>query len=95
MGGTLINKSRNKLIDGGNILKHYELVVWMVEHGAIIDDGDPEDDRSCHPPLLETCVAYGSLGLLKYLREEGARLGKIRLHLVESIAVETGVDPST
>ncbi|KAF2685368.1 hypothetical protein K458DRAFT_430895 [Lentithecium fluviatile CBS 122367] len=82
------------LIDSPIILENYELVVWMVEHGTIVDGGDPENDRSWPTPLLETCAAYGTVQAFRYLMEKGAKLGRKTLHRATLMAAELGTDPS-
>jgi hypothetical protein len=84
-----------RLIDSGHVLYNYELVVWMVEHGAIVDDGDPEAMTSWPRPLLESCGSYGSVRSFVFLRDKGAKLGRRTLHLATLVAAELGADPST
>jgi hypothetical protein len=84
-----------RLIDSGHILYNYDLVAWLVERGAIVDDGDPEAITSWPPPLLELCGSYGSVRSFVFLRDKGAKLGRRTLHLATLVAAELGADPST
>ena len=83
-----------RLVHSPHVLQDYQLVVWMVEHGAIIDDGDLEAKTPCPPTLLEDCGPHGAVRSFKYLQSKGARCGKKTLHLTARVAADLGADPS-
>lgn len=68
---------RYRLID--YVCGREDLVEWLLEHGATIDDGE-KNTYSC-PPLLQGVAEHGLVGLYKRLQELGAPHGPRELHL--------------
>lgn len=64
-----------------------DLVEWLLDHGATVDDGE-KDTVKC-PPLLQSEAARGLVSIYKRLQELGAPHGKRELHL----AVERASGP--
>ncbi|KAI0169678.1 hypothetical protein GGR52DRAFT_592228 [Hypoxylon sp. FL1284] len=74
-----------------------ELARWLAEDKGAAVDCEPSDEgddtRARPPPVLETCAAFGSVGMFEYLEERGARFGRRVLHEAVQTAAERGADP--
>ncbi|KAI4866452.1 hypothetical protein F4820DRAFT_446988 [Hypoxylon rubiginosum] len=75
-----------------------DLARWLVEEkGAAVDseqfDTDGDNMRAQPPPLLETCAAFGSAPMFKFLEEKGAKSSRRILHVAVETAAGRGADP--
>jgi hypothetical protein len=73
-----------------------EVVQWLLENGAHVDGGE-EEFEGLEPrpaPLLETCVAVGSLASFTLLQSHGAKLGRRTLHRAAEAGAMIGADPA-
>ncbi|KAI0884212.1 uncharacterized protein GGS22DRAFT_194788 [Annulohypoxylon maeteangense] len=75
-----------------------DLVRWLIEgKGAAVEsqpcDTDGYKTRVQLPPLLETCAAFGSVSMFKFLEEKGARSSWRILHVAVETAASRGANP--
>ncbi|XXG96646.1 hypothetical protein Hte_002934 [Hypoxylon texense] len=102
LGGWDVNAQDGKRLIDYLVREWYgkeDLGRWPVEEkGAVVDgeqsDTDGSDMRTQPPPLLETCAAFGSVPMFKFLQEKGARPSRRILHVAVETAAGRGADPT-
>ncbi|KAI1370075.1 hypothetical protein F4677DRAFT_439390 [Hypoxylon crocopeplum] len=76
-----------------------DLARWLVEEkGAAVDGGQDVPNHSRHaqpPPILETCAAFGTVSMLKFLEGKGAGPSRRMLHVAAEVAAGRGADPDS
>ncbi|XDG05291.1 hypothetical protein ABKA04_004906 [Annulohypoxylon sp. FPYF3050] len=75
-----------------------DLARWLVEEkGAAVEsqqsDSDGDEMGVQSPPLLETCAAFGSVPMFKFLEEKGAKSSRRILHVAVETAASRGANP--
>lgn len=82
------------LIDYPKVLKKEQVVHWLVEHGAKLDRGQREYNvMPMPPPLLDAAAVNACVSTFKYLRQQGAMLGRRTLHLAVGYAAGIQANP--